>query len=137
MSMDLSDYRRLVQDLGTWAETFGVRADARPRIVLRGATESSTFIVGDTSVYRFGRSLMIQRRLPSGRGEAYFVLRREDGDLEPKLVRQGVIGRSMADSAMAALTSSLTAAAARRRPAPAPAVAEPTTAAPEATPVLV
>lgn len=115
MSMDLSDYRRLVQDLGTWAETFGIRADARPRIVLRGATESSTFIVGDTSVYRFGRSLVIQRRLPSGRGEAYFVLRRNGEGSEPALVRQGVIGKDVGPTAMAALTNTLTAAAARTR----------------------
>jgi hypothetical protein len=115
MSMDLSDYQRLVRDLGTWAETFGVRADARPRIVLRGATESSTFIVGDTSVYRFGKSLVIQRRLPSGRGEAYFVLRREGEDVEPRLVRQGVIGRDIGPTAMGALTNTLTAAAGRTR----------------------
>jgi hypothetical protein len=122
MSMDLSDYQRLVRDLGTWAETFGVRADARPRIVLRGATESSTFIVGDTSVYRFGKSMVVQRRLPSGRGEAYFVLRREDDEANPRLVRQGVIGRDVGPSAMAGLTNTLTAAAARTRvPAPAPA----------------
>ena len=123
MTMDLSDYRRLVQDLGTWAETFGVRADARPRIVLRGATESSTFIVGDTSVYRFGKSLMVQRKLPSGRGEAYFVLRRDADGAEPKLVRQGVIGKDVGPTAMAALTTTLTAAAARTRAAaPTPAV---------------
>jgi hypothetical protein len=133
MSMDHSDYRRLVQDLGTWAETFGVRADACPRVVLRGATESSTFIVGDTSVYRFGKSLMIQRRLPSGRGEAYFVLRRNGEGSEPELVRQGVIGKDVAPTAMAALTNTLTAAAARGRTAP---VAEPAAPAP-AVPVLV
>jgi hypothetical protein len=125
MTMDLSDYQRLVRDLGTWAETFGVRADARPRIVLRGATESSTFIVGDTSVYRFGKSLVVQRRLPSGRGEAYYVLRKDDTDDDPRLVRQGVIGRDVGPSAMAGLTSTLTAAAARTRTqtpaAPAPA----------------
>lgn len=115
--MDLSDYRRLVQDLGTWAETFGVRADARPRIVLRGATESSTFIVGDTSVYRFGKSMVVQRRLPSGRGEAYYVLRREDEGAEPRLVRQGVIGRDIGPTLMSGLTNSLTAAAARTREA--------------------
>ena len=115
MSMDLSDYQRLVRELGPWAETFGVRNDARPRIVLRGATESSTFIVGDTSVYRFGKSLMVQKRLPSGRGEAYFVLRKGDDDSEPRLVRQGVIGRDVGPSAMAGLTNTLTAAAARTR----------------------
>lgn len=119
--MDLSDYHRLVRDLGTWAETFGVRADARPRIVLRGATESSTFIVGDTSVYRFGKSLLVQRKLPSGRGEAYYVLRKDGDDANPRLVRQGVIGRDIGPSAMAGLTSTLTAAAARtRNPATAP-----------------
>ena len=115
MSMDLSDYQRLVQDLGPWAETFGVRADARPRIVLRGATESSTFIVGDTSVYRFGKSMVVQRRLPSGRGEAYYVLRREDEGAGPRLVRQGVIGRDIGPTIMAGLTNTLTAAAARTR----------------------
>ena len=115
MSMDLSDYQRLVRDLGTWAETFGVPTDARPRIVLRGATESSTFIVGDTSVYRFGKSLVVQRRLPSGRGEAYFVLRTEGDDVEPRLVRQGVIGRDIGPTAMGALTNTLTAAAGRTR----------------------
>ena len=115
MTMDLSDYQRLVRDLGTWAETFGVRADARPRIVLRGATESSTFIVGDTSVYRFGKSLLVQRKLPSGRGEAYYVLRKDDDDADPRLVRQGVIGRDIGPSAMTGLTSTLTAAAARAR----------------------
>jgi hypothetical protein len=130
MSMDLSDYRRLVQDLGTWAETFGVRADARPRIVLRGATESSTFIVGDTSVYRFGRSMVIQRRLPSGRGEAYFVLRRDSDGSEPQLVRQGVIGKDVGPTAMAALTNTLTAAAARTRTAPVAASATPAPAVP-------
>ena len=117
MSMDLSDYQRLVQDLGPWAETFNVRADARPRIVLRGATESSTFIVGDTSVYRFGKSMVVQRRLPSGRGEAYYVLRREDEGAEPRLVRQGVIGRDIGPTLMSGLTNSLTAAAARTREA--------------------
>jgi hypothetical protein len=115
MSMDLSDYRRLVRDLGTWSDTFGIRADAHPRIVLRGATESSTFIVGDTSVYRFGKSMVIQRKLPTGRGEAYFVLRRDAEGAEPRLVRQGVIGRDVGPSAMEALTSSLTAAADRTR----------------------
>jgi hypothetical protein len=115
MTMDLSDYQRLVRDLGTWAETFGVRADARPRIVLRGATESSTFIVGDTSVYRFGKSLLVQRKLPSGRGEAYYVLRKDGDDADPRLVRQGVIGRDIGPSAMTGLTSTLTAAAARAR----------------------
>jgi hypothetical protein len=114
MTMDLSDYQRLVRDLGTWAETFGVRADARPRIVLRGATESSTFIVGDTSVYRFGKSLVVQRRLPSG-GEAYFVLRKDGDAADPRLVRQGVIGRDVGGSAMAGLTNTLTAAAARTK----------------------
>jgi hypothetical protein len=124
MSMDLADYRRLVEDLGTWADTFGVRADARPRVVLRGPTESSTFIVGEVSVYRFGKSMVVQRKLPSGRGEAYFVLRRtEDGD-DPLLVRQGVIGRDVGSSSMAALTNSLTAAALRSRPAEAPVPAE-------------
>jgi hypothetical protein len=117
MSMDLSDYHRLVRELGAWAETFGVRMDARPRIVLRGATESSTFVVGDTSVYRFGKSLVIQRRLPSGRGEAYFVLRREGDDAEPRLVRQGVIGHDVGPTTMGALTNTLTAAAARTRSA--------------------
>jgi hypothetical protein len=116
MTVDLADYHRLVRDLGTWADTFSVDADARPRIVLRGATESSTFIVGDTSVYRFGKSLVVQRRLPSGRGEAYYVLRRDSEDADPRLVRQGVIGRDVGPSAMAALTNSLTAAAARTRP---------------------
>ena len=115
MSMDLSDYHRLVRELGAWAETFGVRMDARPRIVLRGATESSTFVVGDTSIYRFGKSLVIQRRLPSGRGEAYFVLRREGEDVEPRLVRQGVIGRDIGPTLMSGLTNTLTAAAARTR----------------------
>jgi hypothetical protein len=115
MSMDLSDYQRLVRDLGTWSDTFGVSADARPRIVLRGATESSTFIVGDTSVYRFGKSLVIQRRLPSGRGEAYFVLRKDSDTDEPRLVRQGVIGRDVGPTAMEGLTNTLRAAAARTR----------------------
>lgn len=124
MSMDLSDYRRLVQDLGTWSDTFGVRSDATPRIVLRGATESSTFIVGDTSVYRFGKSMVVQRKLPSGRGEAYFVLRRLAEGEEPQLVRQGVIGKDVAPSAMSALTSTLTAAAARTRGAAADATAD-------------
>jgi hypothetical protein len=132
MSMDLSDYRRLVRDLGTWSDTFGIRADARPRIVLRGATESSTFIVGDTSVYRFGKSMVVQRRLPSG-GEAYFVLRRQAEGDQPGLVRQGVIGKDVGSSAMAALTTSLTAAAARTR-SDAPVVAD---AAPVSTPALV
>ena len=117
MSMDLSDYQRLVQDLGPWADTFDVRADARPRIVLRGATESSTFIVGDTSVYRFGKSMVVQRRLPSGRGEAYYVLRREGDGAEPRLVRQGVIGRDIGPTLMSGLTNTLTAAAARTRDA--------------------
>lgn len=117
MTVDLSDYHRLVRDLGTWADTFDVAADARPRIVLRGATESSTFIVGDTSVYRFGKSLVVQRRLPSGRGEAYYVLRRDSEGADPRLVRQGVIGKDVGQTAMAALTNSLTAAAARTRPA--------------------
>jgi len=126
MSMDHSDYRRLVQDLGTWSDTFCIDPDARPRIVLRGATESSTFIVGDTSVYRFGKSLVVQRKLPSGRGEAYYVLRRDAEGADPRLVRQGVIGKDVGPTAMAALTSSLTAAAARTKqaaatPAPAPA----------------
>ena len=125
MSMDLSDYQRLVQDLGPWAETFNVRADARPRIVLRGATESSTFIVGDTSVYRFGKSMVVQRRLPSGRGEAYYVLRREDEGAEPRLVRQGVIGRDIGPTLMSGLTNSLTAAAARTREATPVRAAEP------------
>jgi hypothetical protein len=111
MSMDLADYRRLVRDLGTWAEAFNMRPDARPKVVLRGATESSTFIVGDSSAYRFGKSIVLQRRLPSGRGEAYFVLKPTDEG--PTLVRQGVIGRDVAPSAMAALTSSLVAAAKR------------------------
>lgn len=125
MSMDLSDYQRLVQDLGPWAETFNVRADARPRIVLRGATESSTFIVGDTSVYRFGKSMVVQRRLPSGRGEAYYVLRREDEGVEPRLVRQGVIGRDIGPTLMSGLTNTLTAAAARTREATPVRAAEP------------
>lgn len=115
MSMDLSDYQRLVRDLGPWADTFGVRSDARPRIVLRGATESSTFIVGDTSVYRFGKSLMVQRKLPSGRGEAYYVLRKDNDGEAPRLVRQGVIGRDIGPTVMEGLTNTLTAAAARTR----------------------
>jgi hypothetical protein len=111
MTMDSGDYRRLVRDLGTWAEAFNMAPDAQPKIVLRGATESSTFIVGDSSAYRFGKSIVLQRRLPSGRGEAYFVLKpAEDG---PTLIRQGVIGRDVAPSAMAALTDSLVAAAKR------------------------
>ena len=115
MSMDLAEYRNLVRDLGAWAETFEVRADVRPHVTLRGATESSTFTAGDVSVYRFGKSIVVQRRLPSGRGEAYYVVRpTSDG---PRLVRQGVIGRDVAPSAVEALTQSLVDAAVRMHPA--------------------
>ena len=111
MSVDLAEYRSLVRDLGTWADTFDVRSDARPQITLRGATESSTFTTGDVSVYRFGKSIVVQRRLPSGRGEAYFVLRPDsDG---PRLVRKGVIGHDVTPTAMEALTDSLVQAARR------------------------
>ena len=113
MSVDLAEYRSLVRDLGTWAETFDVRSDARPQITLRGATESSTFTTGDTSVYRFGKSIVVQRRLPSGRGDAYFVLRPDVNG--PRLVRKGVIGREVAPTAVDALTDSLVNAARRAR----------------------
>jgi hypothetical protein len=115
MSVDLVEYRSLVRDLGAWAEAFDVNPDARPRVTLRGATESSTFTTGDVSVYRFGRSIVVQRQLPRGRGEAYFVLRPStDG---PHLIRQGVIGRDVAPPAMEALTRSLVDAAGRTQPA--------------------
>ena len=111
MSVDLAEYRSLVQDLGTWAEALDVRPDAQPRVILRGATESSTFTTGDVSVYRFGKSIVIQRQLPSGKGEAYFVVRNAgDG---PRLVRKGVIGHDVTPPAMDALTDSLVKAAAR------------------------
>jgi hypothetical protein len=111
MSVDLAEYRSLVRDLGTWADALDVRPDAQPQVILRGATESSTFTTGEVSVYRFGKSIVIQRRLPSGRGEAYFVVR-PTGD-GPRLVRQGVIGHDVAPPAMEALTDSLVKAAGR------------------------
>jgi hypothetical protein len=115
MSVDLAEYRSLVRDLGTWADAFDVRSDARPQITLRGAMESSTFTTGDTSVYRFGNSIVVQRRLPGAGGDAYFVLRPDtDG---PRLVRKGVIGAQVPPSIMDALTDSLVQAAQRTRDA--------------------
>jgi hypothetical protein len=59
--------------------------------------------------------MVVQRKLPGGRGEAYYVLRTHDGEAAPRLVRQGVIGRDIGPTLMEGLTSTLTAAAARTR----------------------
>src|SRR5215210_1994422 len=93
MSVDLVEYRSLVRDLGAWAEAFDVKPDAQPRVTLRGATESSTFTTGSVSVYRFGKSIVVQRSLGRGAGEAYFVVRPSAEG--PRLIRRGVIGRDV------------------------------------------
>ena len=84
----LTEYRSLVAALGPWAEMFDLR-DRPSQITVRGPAESAIFRSGDVTIYRFGPSLMVHRKL-SGWTEAYFMLR--DTAEGPKLVRRGFIG---------------------------------------------
>ena len=84
----LTEYRSLVTALGSWAEMFDLR-DRPSQITVRGPAESAIFRSGDVTIYRFGPSLMVHRKL-SGWTEAYFMLRETPAG--PKLIRRGFIG---------------------------------------------
>jgi hypothetical protein len=83
-----AEYRSLVSALGPWAKVFDVR-DHPSQIKVRGPAESAIFRSGDVTLYRFGPSLVVHRRL-SGWTEAYFMLRQTAEGV--KLVRHGFIG---------------------------------------------
>jgi hypothetical protein len=83
-----TEYRSLVAALGPWAGMFDLR-DRPSQITVRGPAESAIFRSGDVTIYRFGPSLMVHRKL-SGWTEAYFLLR--ETPKGPKLVRRGFIG---------------------------------------------
>jgi hypothetical protein len=84
----LTEYRSLVAALGEWATVFDLR-DTPSQITVRGPAESAIFRTGDVTLYRFGPSLMVHRKL-SGWTEAYFMLRETTAGV--KLVRRGFIG---------------------------------------------
>jgi hypothetical protein len=84
----LIEYRSLAAALGPWAKVFDLR-DRPSEIKMRGPAESAIFRSGDVTLYRFGPSLMVHRRL-SGWTEAYFTLRPTEKGM--KLVRHGFIG---------------------------------------------
>src|SRR3954462_9154830 len=84
----LTEYRSLVAALGEWAKMFDLR-DTPSQITVRGPAESAIFRSGDVTLYRFGPSLMVHRKL-SGWTEAYFMLRETTDGV--KLVRRGFIG---------------------------------------------
>ena len=83
-----AEYRSLVEALGPWATVFDLR-DRPSEIKVRGPAESAIFRSGEVTLYRFGPSLMVHRRL-SGWTEAYFMLRATGAGV--KLVRHGFIG---------------------------------------------
>src|SRR5438270_12031897 len=83
-----AEYTSLVSALGPWAKVFDVR-DRPSQITVRGPAESAIFRSGDVTIYRFGPSLMVHRRL-SGWTEAYFMLRQTGQGL--RLIRHGFIG---------------------------------------------
>ena len=83
-----AEYRSLVEALGPWAEVFDLR-DSPSQVKLRGPAESAIFRSGDVTIYRFGPTLVVHRRL-SGWTEAYFMLRATRAGV--KLVRRGFIG---------------------------------------------
>ncbi len=84
----LAEYRSLVAALGQWGTVFDLR-DRPSQITVRGPAESAIFRSGDVTLYRFGPSLMVHRKL-SGWTEAYFMLRETTEGV--KLVRRGFIG---------------------------------------------
>jgi len=83
-----TEYRSLVAALGPWSEVFDLR-ETPSQITVRGPAESAIFRSGDVTLYRFGPSLMVHRKM-SGWTEAYFMLRQTDDGV--KLVRRGFIG---------------------------------------------
>ena len=82
------EYRALLEALGPWARVFDLR-EVPSQVKVRGPAESAIFRSGDVTVYRFGPTLMIHRRL-SGWTEAYFMLRQTGQGL--RLIRHGFIG---------------------------------------------
>src|SRR5207237_6775462 len=68
-----AEYRSLVAALGPWRQVFDLR-DTPSQIKTRGPAESAIFRSGDVTLYRFGPTIVVQRRL-SGWTEAYFLLR--------------------------------------------------------------
>ena len=84
----LAEYRSLVAVLGPWRQVFDLR-DTPSQIKTRGPAESAIFRSGDVTLYRFGPTVVVQRRL-SGWTEAYFLLRATRDGM--KLVRHGFIG---------------------------------------------
>jgi len=83
-----AEYRSLVAALGDWRQVFDVR-ETPSQITTRGPAESAIFRSGDVTLYRFGPTIVVQRRL-SGWTEAYFFLRQTSDGV--KLVRHGFIG---------------------------------------------
>jgi hypothetical protein len=98
-----AEYTSLVSALGPWAKVFDVR-DRPSQITVRGPAESAIFRSGDVTVYRFGPSLMVHRRL-SGWTEAYFMLRQTAAGV--KLVRHGFIGSHWTHEDVAKVEKSL------------------------------
>ena len=98
-----AEYASLVSALGPWAKVFDVR-DRPSQITVRGPAESAIFRSGDVTIYRFGPSLMVHRRL-SGWTEAYFMLRQTAAGV--KLVRHGFIGSHWTHEDVAKVEKSL------------------------------
>jgi hypothetical protein len=98
-----AEYTSLVSALGPWAKVFDVR-DRPSHIQVRGPAESAIFRSGDVTIYRFGPSLMVHRRL-SGWTEAYFMLRQTPAGV--KLVRHGFIGSHWTHEDVAKVEKSL------------------------------
>src|SRR5437016_2407909 len=57
-----SEYRSLVAALGPWRQVFDLR-DTPSQIKTRGPAESAIFRSGDVTLYRFGPTIVVQRRL--------------------------------------------------------------------------
>ena len=99
----LAEYRSLVDALGPWRQVFDLR-DTPSQIKTRGPAESAIFRSGDVTLYRFGPTVVVQRRL-SGWTEAYFLLRATPKGM--KLVRHGFIGSHWTHEDMKKLETSL------------------------------
>ncbi len=78
-------WESIVDDLGPWAQAFGLRRDAQLAGTGRPSTDSPSFLSGDVSVYRADDLIYVHRRV-GDLGEVVFMLRPRPG-AAPELVR--------------------------------------------------